>query len=77
MFTHDVAISPDGNEIYFCVAIGNYTYSTILYTKEENGLWLLPEIVPFSGGPGVNQDNARGWPSVPTRSRRLTGTIKN
>jgi hypothetical protein len=53
MFTRDMAISPDGKEIYFCVAIGNYTYSTILYTKEENGLWLPPEIVPFSGGPGV------------------------
>jgi len=53
MFTRDVAISPDGKEIYFCVAIGNYTYSTILYTKEKNGLWLPPEIVPFSGGPGV------------------------
>jgi hypothetical protein len=32
MFTRDVAISPDGKEIYFCVAIGNYTYSTILYS---------------------------------------------
>jgi len=53
MFTRDVAISPDGKEIYFCVAIGNYTYSTILFTKEVNGLWLPPEIVPFSGGPGV------------------------
>ena len=51
MFTRDVAISPDGKEIYFCVAIGNYTYSTILCTKEVNGLWLPPEIVPFSGGP--------------------------
>ncbi len=53
MFTRDVAISPDGKEIYFCVAIGNYTYSTILCTREENGRWLPPEIVPFSGGPGV------------------------
>lgn len=53
MFTRDVAISPDGKEIYFCVAIGNYAYSTILYTKEVNGNWLPPEIVPFSGGPGV------------------------
>ena len=53
IFTRDMAISPDGKEIYFCVAIGNYTYSTILYTKEVNGLWLPPEIVPFSGGPGV------------------------
>jgi len=53
MFTRDVAITPDGKEIYFCVAIGNYTYSTILYTKEVNGKWTPPEIVPFSGGPGV------------------------
>ncbi|MFO7669280.1 MAG: hypothetical protein R6W31_06445 [Bacteroidales bacterium] len=53
MFTRDVAITPDGKEIYFCVAIGNYTYATILFTKEENGKWTAPEIVPFSGGPGV------------------------
>ena len=53
MFTRDMAISPDGKEIYFCVAIGNYTYSTILFTKEVDGRWLPPEIVPFSGGPGV------------------------
>jgi hypothetical protein len=53
LFTRDVAISPDGKEIYFCVAIGNYTYSTILFTREVNGRWTEPEIVPFSGGPGV------------------------
>jgi hypothetical protein len=53
MFTRDVAITPDGKEIYFCVAIGNYAYSTIVYCKEVDGKWLPPEIVPFSGGPGV------------------------
>jgi hypothetical protein len=53
MFTRDVAISPDGKEIYYCVAIGNYTYSTILVTREVNGRWIPPEIVPFSGGPGI------------------------
>jgi len=53
MFTRDMAITPDGKEIYFCVAIGNYTYSTILYTREVDGRWMEPEIVPFSGGPGV------------------------
>jgi hypothetical protein len=53
LFTRDMAITPDGKEIYFCVAIGNYTYSTILYTREVDGKWLPPEIVPFSGGPGV------------------------
>jgi hypothetical protein len=53
MFTRDIAMTPDGKEIYFCVAIGNYTYSTILYTMEVDGKWTPPEIVPFSGGPGV------------------------
>lgn len=53
MFTRDVAISPDGKEIYFCIAIGNYTYSTILYMREVNGVWQPPAIVPFSGGPGI------------------------
>jgi Tol biopolymer transport system component len=53
MFTRDIAMPPDGKEIYFCVAIGNYTYSTILYTREVDGKWTPPEIVPFSGGPGV------------------------
>ena len=53
MFTRDMAITPDGKEMYFCVAIGNYTYSTILVTKEIDGKWTAPEIVPFSGGPGI------------------------
>lgn len=53
MFTRDMAISPDGKEIYFCVSIGSYTFSTILCSKEVNGVWLPPEIVSFSGGPGV------------------------
>jgi hypothetical protein len=53
MFTRDVAISPDGKEFYYCVALGNYTYATILYTREVNGQWQPPKIVPFSGGPGV------------------------
>ena len=53
MYTRDVAMTPDGKELYFCVAIGGYTYSTILFSKEVNGKWTPPEIVPFSGGPGV------------------------
>lgn len=53
MFTRDMAISPDGKEIYFCVAMGNYTYATILFSKEVDGKWTPPEIVSFSGGPGV------------------------
>lgn len=54
MFTRDVAITPDEKEIYFCVSISNYTYATILFTREVNGIWSTPEIVSFSGGPDVS-----------------------
>ena len=41
-------------EVYYSFSsYGNYTYATILFTREEDGRWLPPEIVPFSGGPGV------------------------
>jgi hypothetical protein len=53
MFTRDMAISPDGKEIFFCVALGNYAFATILHCSETGGHWSLPEIVPFSGGPGI------------------------
>jgi len=53
MFTRDIAMTPDGNEIYFCVSVANYSYATILCSKRVNGVWQEPEIVPFSGGPGV------------------------
>jgi len=53
MFTRDMAITPDGKEIYFCVGISNYAYATILFTKEIDGIWTRPEIVPFSGGADV------------------------
>ena len=51
MYTRDIAITPDGNEIYFCVAIGGYTYSTILYTKQVNGRWTNPEVAPHMENP--------------------------
>lgn len=53
MYTRDIAITPDGNEIYFCVAIGGYAYSTILYTKQVNGKWTTPEVVPYLENPDV------------------------
>ncbi len=48
MFTRDIAMTPDGNEIYFCVAIASYNYSTILYTKQKEGHWSKPAVVPFA-----------------------------
>jgi len=53
MYTRDITISPDGNEIYFCVSVSNFSYATILCSKRVDGIWQSPEIVSFSGGPGI------------------------
>jgi len=45
MFTRDIAMTPDGNEIYFCVSLSNYAYTTILCTKKKNGKWSRPEVM--------------------------------
>jgi len=45
MYTRDIAITPDGNEIYFCVsALG---YNLIFCTKQINGTWTEPEPASF------------------------------
>ena len=46
MYTRDVAMTPDGNEIYFGVLVGGL--AVILETKLENGRWTKPEVAPFS-----------------------------
>jgi len=51
MYTRDITITPDGIEIYFCVAIGGFAYSTILYTKLMDGQWTTPEVVPNMENP--------------------------
>lgn len=47
----DLAISPDGNEIYFTVVGPAHAYSTIMMVRREGGRWLGPEPASFSGGP--------------------------
>jgi hypothetical protein len=51
MFTRDVAITPDGDEIYYCVAVGNYSYTTILFTRRIGGRWTEPEVAPHMDDP--------------------------
>lgn len=46
MYTRDVAMSPDGSEIYFGVLLGRF--SVILETRLEDGVWTGPEVAPFS-----------------------------
>jgi len=46
----DMAISPDGNEMYYTLQSGMGVYSTILIrTKKPDGSWTAAEVAPFSG----------------------------
>jgi len=47
MYNRDMAITPDGNEIYFSLASGKY--ALILFSKLEDGKWIEPVVAPFSG----------------------------
>lgn len=48
MSTRDIAITPDGKEIYFVVFGPAFTFSTICFTKDVNGVWTKPEVAPFA-----------------------------
>ncbi len=48
----DIAFTPDGREIYFTLQGGpswQDWFSTIVYVREQNGLWTPPRLAPFSG----------------------------
>jgi len=45
LYTRDIAITPDGEEIYFCVSALNY--NLIYYTKQVDGSWTEPILAPF------------------------------
>ncbi|MCP4725531.1 MAG: hypothetical protein GY863_10865 [bacterium] len=47
MYARDVAMMPDGSEIYFCIS--EWGRAFIFFSKNENGKWTEPEIAPFSG----------------------------
>lgn len=53
LFERDVAMTPDGNEFYFGVAVGNYGYVTILCSKLKDGRWSEPEVVPHLDDPEI------------------------
>lgn len=46
--TRDMAITPDGKEMYFTVHSSTFIFSTILCSKFENGKWHKPEVAPFA-----------------------------
>jgi hypothetical protein len=50
-FNRDVAITPDGKEMYFGLHSAGFKYSTIICTKEVNGKWTKPEVASFAKDP--------------------------
>ena len=44
----DLAIMPDGSEIYYAVNMRKFDLSTILVVYQDNGSWSKPEVAPFA-----------------------------
>jgi hypothetical protein len=60
--TRDVAMTPDGSELYFAVTVGGR--SAILVTRQVDGVWTEPAVAPFSGRhsdiePAISADGKR------------------
>lgn len=51
MDERDFAISPDGNEIFFCREAGSFKFVTIFYTQRTAGVWSAPEVFEFCTNP--------------------------
>jgi hypothetical protein len=52
MDDRDFAITPDGNEIFFCRDAGNFRYSTIFHSRRIDGIWSAPEVFEYCTDPG-------------------------
>lgn len=65
MYTRDVAMMPDGSELYFGVLLGRF--SVIMETRRgDDGVWTTPEVAPFSRDsrffnlePAISPDGSR------------------
>ena len=61
----DMAITLDGNEIYFSGVVGaNHNFSAILVVQRVDGRWSKPRVAPFSGNymdlePAISPDGQR------------------
>ena len=51
MNERDFAITPDGNEIFFCREAGNYRYATIFYSRRSDDVWSSPQVFEFCTNP--------------------------
>ena len=48
MYTRDLTMTPDGNEIYWSVNVGRFSYAAVLFTERIGGRWTRPRVAPFS-----------------------------
>lgn len=51
LHTRDVAMTPQGDEIYFSVQAG--PFAAVVGTRMENDTWTPPEVAPFSSDPAT------------------------
>ncbi len=51
MNERDFAVTPDGNEIFFCREAGNFRYVTIFYSRRSDDVWASPEVFEFCTDP--------------------------
>jgi hypothetical protein len=61
--TRDVAMMPDGSELYFGVTIGGRA-AIMVTEQQEDGIWTAPVVAPFSGRsldiePAISPDGQR------------------
>ena len=49
LYTRDIAMTPEGDELYYTAVVGRYT--AIVGTQLVSGRWTAPEVAPFSANP--------------------------
>lgn len=47
----DLAIAPDGAEIWWCEQVGDARHSVLVVARRVRGAWQEPMVAPFSGDP--------------------------
>lgn len=67
MNERDIAIAPDGKELFFCREAGGFTYTTILHSVLVNGKWSEPDVLEFCRNPSYRYIE----PQVSPDGRRL------
>ena len=79
LYERDIAIMPDGRELYFSVVLGNHDRSAILVTRQDSdGRWSRPEVAGFSGRyrdlePAITHDGSRLY--FASRRPRVDGEV--